>query len=163
MPLRRVFFSLGSNLGDRRENLERAIEALEREQIPVLQQSSIYETEPQEVANQPWFLNMVVQSEAHYFPIQCLRIVQRIERELGRVRGGSVVRKGPRVIDIDILLFGNVVMESGSLTLPHPRMLERRFVLEPLKEIAPGLRHPVNKEPIDKYLSCITGQKVRKL
>jgi 2-amino-4-hydroxy-6-hydroxymethyldihydropteridine diphosphokinase len=134
-----VYLSLGSNLGDRAQNLERAIAALEREHIHVKRRSSIYETEPRDVAEQPWFLNMVVECETECFPLRLLAVVQRIEREMGRTRHG-VPPRGPRLIDIDILLFGTVKMKTEKLEVPHPRMLERRFVLEPLVEIAPGLR-----------------------
>ena len=161
MPLKRAFLSLGSNLGDRRANLELAIAALERERIHVVSRSSIYETEPQDVANQPWFLNMVVECESECFPRQMLNILQRIEREIGRVRAGPI-RRGPRIIDIDILLLGSVVMETEQLAIPHPRMFERRFVLEPLLEIAPELRHPVTKQPVSRYLANVAGQKVKK-
>lgn len=162
MPQRCAFLSLGSNLGDRRANLDLAVAALERARIHVISRSSIYETEPQDVADQPWFLNMVVECESQYFPRQMLRVVQRIERELGRVRAGAIPR-GPRVIDIDILLLGNVVMETEQLAVPHPRMFERRFVLEPLLEIAPELRHPKTKEPISRYAAGVARQKVKKL
>lgn len=161
MPLKHAFLSLGSNLGDRRANLELAIAALERERIHVISRSSIYETEPQDVADQPWFLNMVVECESQCFPRQMLKILQGIERELGRVRAGSI-RRGPRVIDIDILLLGSVVMGTEQLTIPHPRMFERRFVLEPLLEIAPELRHPQTKEPISRYAAGVAKQKLKK-
>ena len=154
--------SLGSNLGDRRANLGAAIAALEREHIHVISRSSIYETEPQDVANQPWFLNMVVECESNYFPRQMFRVVERIERELGRVRTG-VVPRGPRAIDIDILLLGNIVMETEQLIIPHPRMFNRRFVLEPLLEIAPEIRHPRTKEPISRYAAGVARQRVKKV
>jgi 2-amino-4-hydroxy-6-hydroxymethyldihydropteridine diphosphokinase len=163
MAAKIVYLSLGSNLGDREENLCRACEALEREHVQILKRSSIYETEPQDVAGQGWFLNMVVECETRCFPIQLLTLLQRIERELGRVRGSGVLRRGPRTIDIDVLLFGSVIMDTAQLVVPHPRMLERRFVLEPLLEIAPALRHPQTKEPLAKYLAPVARQKMRKL
>lgn len=162
MPLRHAFLSLGSNVGDRRANLEAAIAALEREHLHVISRSSIYETEPQDIADQPWFLNMVVECESQHFPRQMFRVVQRIERELGRVRTGAIPR-GPRVIDIDILLLGNIVMQTEQLIIPHPRMFNRRFVLEPLLEIAPEMRHPQTKEPISRYAAGVARQKVKKL
>lgn len=161
MSAKRVFLALGSNLGDRQANLEQAIVAIEREQIRVLARSSVYETEPQGMADQPWFLNMVVECETRHFPLQLLAILMRIERELGRVRHKSL-RYGPRVIDIDMLLFGDIVMETPQLTVPHPRMLERRFVLEPLLEIAPALKHPQTRQPLVKSLASLTGQRLRK-
>jgi 2-amino-4-hydroxy-6-hydroxymethyldihydropteridine diphosphokinase len=162
MPFKRAFLSIGSNVGDRRANLELAIAALERDRFHVIARSSIYETEPQDLANQPWFLNMVVECESEYFPRQMLKILQRIEREIGRVRAGSIPR-GPRVIDIDILLLGNVVMATEQLAIPHPRMFARRFVLEPLLEIAPEIRHPQTKEPISKYAADVVRQKVKRI
>lgn len=163
MAAKTVYLSLGSNVGARRENLERALEALEREHIHVIARSSIYETEPQQMLQQPWFLNMAVECETRCFPLQLLAVLQRIERELGRVRGAGAIRKGPRSIDIDVLLFGSVVMTTPQLTIPHPRMLERRFVLEPLIEIAPDLKHAETKQPLARYLGKVAGQKVRKL
>lgn len=160
--MRRAYLSLGSNLGDRHSNLKAALEALEKESVRVVLQSSVYETEPQDVKSQPWFLNLVVLCETTCFPIQLLGLLQKVEREMGRVRQG-VARRGPRLIDIDILLFGNAVMDTSELVIPHPRMFERRFVLEPLLEIAPDLKHPETKEPISRYLSRVRGQKIRKL
>ncbi len=161
MPVRTAFLSLGSNVGDRKGALEQAIAALEQEQIKVMARSSIYETEPQDVKDQPWFLNMVVQCETPYFPLQLLTILLRIERELGRKRARAA-KRGPRTIDLDMLLFGNTVMHTPELDLPHPRMLERRFVLEPLIEIAPDLRHPETREPLTSYLAKVAKQKIRK-
>lgn len=161
VPDKTVYLSLGSNLGDRQSHLQRALACLEQEQVRVRRQSFVYETEPQDVLQQPWFLNMVVECETRLFPLQLLKVLQRIEREAGRVREGTV-RRGPRVIDIDILLFGPVVMNTSELTIPHPRMMERRFVLEPLLEIAPEIRHPATKQALRKYLDNVTGQRVRK-
>jgi 2-amino-4-hydroxy-6-hydroxymethyldihydropteridine diphosphokinase len=162
VPVKSIYLSLGSNLGDRHLHLQRAVACLEQEQIRVQRQSSVYETEPQDIASQPWFLNMVVGCETQLFPIQLLKVLRRIEREVGRVREGAA-RRGPRVIDIDILLFGNAVIDTPQLTIPHARMTERRFVLEPLLEIAPDIRHPVTKQAFRIYLGALTGQQVRKL
>jgi 2-amino-4-hydroxy-6-hydroxymethyldihydropteridine diphosphokinase len=156
-----VYLSLGSNLGEREQNLRRACEELEAEHIHIVQRSSVYETEPQDLTEQRWFLNMALQCETRCFPMQLLTLLQRIERKLGRVRGTSSIRSGPRTIDIDILLFGNAVINAPQLVVPHPRMLDRRFVLEPLVEIAPELRHPQTKELLSKYLSRLAGQKIR--
>ena len=162
MPGKRVYLSLGSNLGKREENIDRALASLERDQIQVIARSPLYETEPQDFKQQPWFLNVAVECQTRFFPLQLLTILQRIERELGRVRGMGV-RSGPRIIDIDILLFATAVMNTQQLTIPHPRMLERRFVLEPLLEIAPDIKHPESKEQLSKYLSKVAGQKVRRI
>ena len=125
----------------------------------IVQTSSLYETEPQDVRNQPWFLNMVVEVETSLFPKQLLARIHKIERELGRKR---TVPKGPRPIDVDILLYGTFAMEAAQLQIPHPRMTERRFVLEPLQEIAPGLRHPITKKTVSEMLGNCAGQVVRK-
>jgi len=161
VSVKTVYLSLGSNLGDRQLHLQRAVACLEGEGVKVQRQSSLYETEPQDVARQPWFLNIVVRCETQLFPVQLLKVLQRIERELGRIRAGAV-RRGPRVIDIDILLYGNAVIDTPQLTVPHPRMTERRFVLEPLLEIAPELRHPATKQSLRRYMDALTGQQVRK-
>jgi 2-amino-4-hydroxy-6-hydroxymethyldihydropteridine diphosphokinase len=162
MASKTVYLSLGSNLGDRAEHLRRACEALEAERIRILKRSSIYETEPQDAVGERWFLNMALQCETRFFPIQLLTVLQKIERKLGRVRETGSVRNAPRAIDIDILLFGSATMETPQLVIPHPRMLDRRFVLEPLLEIAPELRHPKTKELLTKYLGRVAGQKVRR-
>jgi 2-amino-4-hydroxy-6-hydroxymethyldihydropteridine diphosphokinase len=163
MLKRRVYLSLGSNIGDREANLRRAIELLSAEHIPVVKQSSIYETEPQDVPDQPWFYNLVAECETQCFPLQLLSILQGIEREAGRTRRAGDVRRGPRVIDIDILLCGEVTMDLPQLTLPHPRMLERRFVLEPLAEIAPELRDARTGQLFREFLPNVAGQPIRKV
>ncbi|MBV9502266.1 MAG: 2-amino-4-hydroxy-6-hydroxymethyldihydropteridine diphosphokinase [Acidobacteriaceae bacterium] len=162
MALRTVYLSVGSNVGDRKGALDQAIGALEQEQIRVVERSSTYETEPQDVRDQPWFLNMVVRCETRFFPLQLLTILLRIERELGRKRTRAT-KRGPRIIDLDVLLVGNTIMHTAELDLPHPRMLERRFVLEPLIEIAPELRHPETRELFSSYLGRVAGQKIRKV
>ncbi|MBV8896309.1 MAG: 2-amino-4-hydroxy-6-hydroxymethyldihydropteridine diphosphokinase [Acidobacteriaceae bacterium] len=163
MPSKRVYLSLGSNTGDRERSLTGALERLEQNGIHITARSSLYETEPQDVTGQPWFLNLVVACETRYFPLQLLGVVQCIERELGRARGPGTMRRGPRPIDIDILLFGSAILNAPQLTIPHPRMLQRRFVLEPLLEIAPDLKHPVTRKPLSTYLAAVTSQKMRLL
>lgn len=162
MPLKRVFLSLGSNLGNRQANLDNALKALEAAGIRSVQKSSVYETEPQELKTQPWFLNIVVECQTRLFPLQLLSATQRIERDLGRERGPRAIPKGPRLIDIDILLFGQAIIGTPQLTVPHPRMLERRFVLEPLIEIAPALRNPMKGGLFKDELSRVRGQIVRR-
>lgn len=136
-----VYLGLGSNLGERRQNLATALERLSA-LGKVKAVSSLYETEPVDVADQPWFLNCVLALETEQMPRQLHAAVKRIEQEVGRrpTRPG-----GPRVLDIDILLFGNSVIETPQLTVPHAALHTRRFVLEPLAEIAPDLRHPALK------------------
>ena len=136
-----VYLSLGSNLGDREANLANAIARL-RQLGEVVAVSSFYETEPMEFAAQPWFLNCAVALKTELMPKQFLSKMLSIERELGRRRTQP---KGPRTIDLDILLFGNSVIHTPQLDVPHPAMHQRRFVLEPLTEIAPDVRHPVFK------------------
>jgi 2-amino-4-hydroxy-6-hydroxymethyldihydropteridine diphosphokinase len=160
MSEKRVFLSLGTNLGDRRANLERAIKALPAEGVQVLRRSSIYETEPQDFAQQPWFLNMVVECRTRLYPFQLLAAVRRLERQLGRERGPNATPKGPRIIDIDILLYGRARIQTPHLEIPHPRMLDRRFVLEPLCEIDPELRYP-NGVLIRERLKLIRDQVVQ--
>ncbi len=136
-----VYLSLGSNLGDREANLANAIARL-HQLGEVVAVSSFYETEPMEFADQPWFLNCAVALKTELVPKKFLSKMLSIERELGRCRTQP---KGPRTIDVDILLFGNSVIHTAQLDVPHPAMHQRRFVLEPLTEIAPDVRHPVFK------------------
>lgn len=163
MASKLVYLSLGSNIGGREAHLRTALDKLEEQEIRILARSSLYETEPQDVTDQPWFLNMVVACETRCFPIQLLKILQGIERDMGRVRGPNILRRGPRPIDIDILLFGSSVIQTPSLTLPHPRMLDRRFVLEPLIEVAPDLKFPGTMKPLRSFLLAVSNQRLKKL
>ncbi len=134
-----VYLSLGSNLGDRAANLRAAIAALPSANFNVQKVSSFYETEPVDYLDQPWFLNCVVAGETDSQPIDLLRSLRAIESQLGSKKAFA---KGPRLLDIDILLFGNQSLDTSELQIPHPRMLERKFVLAPLAEIAPQLKLP---------------------
>ena len=147
-------------MGEREDRLSQALNALEREEIVITARSSVYETEPQDMVQQPWFLNMVVECRTRALPLHLMNTLLGIEREIGRVRHAKSQR-GPRPIDLDILLFGNAVIDMPQLTVPHPRMLQRRFVLEPLLEIAPTLRHPVTREALQNYLPATLKQQVR--
>lgn len=158
-----IYLSLGSNLGDREENLRRALDALEHEGIRIQRRSALYETEPRDVPDQPWFLNLAAACETSFSASDLLFVVQRIERKAGRRRGTDTVSRGPRVLDIDILLFNDTVVDTPELTIPHPRMLERRFVLEPLVEIAPDLHHPATNKLFSEYLNDVAGQGVVRL
>jgi 2-amino-4-hydroxy-6-hydroxymethyldihydropteridine diphosphokinase len=146
-----VYLSLGSNVGDREANLRTAVERLAG-LGEVLAVSSFYETEPVEVTAQPWFLNCAVALRTELMPKILLSKTLAIEQQMGRRRTQP---KGPRIIDIDILLFGNSVIHTADLDVPHGAMHERRFVLEPLLEIAPEVRHPVFKRTVREMLQAL--------
>lgn len=155
-----VYLSLGSNIGDRAANLTAAIDHL-GSLGKVVAVSSFYETEPVEVTAQAWFLNCVVALETEKMPRQLIAAILDLERTMGRQR---LRKKGPRTIDIDILLFGKSVIDIPGLTVPHPGMHERRFVLEPLVEIAPEALHPVLKRTIRELRDTLPpGQAIRKI
>ena len=136
---------LGSNIGERKKNLERAVALLEENGIRVIQKSSVYETSPVGVLEQSWFLNQVIEVQTDRDPQTLLRIAKGIEKRMGRT---PAVAKGPRCIDIDILLAENKIVRTGSLCIPHPELANRNFVLLPLKEIAHDTVHPVFKTTI---------------
>jgi 2-amino-4-hydroxy-6-hydroxymethyldihydropteridine diphosphokinase len=135
----RVHLSLGSNVGAREENLKTAIAALSCADVEVVRVSSMYDTEPVDYLDQAWFLNCVVEAQTHLSARPLLHALQGIETQMGNKKW---IAKGPRLIDIDLLLYGEQTIDTPELQVPHPRMMQRRFVLVPLAEIAPGLRHP---------------------
>jgi len=138
---KKVYLSLGSNVGDRARNLQDAMAALRKAGIDVTRISSMYETEPVDYLDQPWFLNIALEAETELAAAALLRNLRGIEALMGSKK---LVSKGPRLIDLDILLYGGEVIDTAELQVPHPRMHLRRFVLEPLAEIAPNVRHPVS-------------------
>lgn len=158
--MKTVYIALGSNLGDRAENLRDARERIEASGVRIQRCSHIYETEPRDLLDQPWFVNQVIQADTTLFPRQLLARLLRIEREMGRQR---TVRSGARTIDLDILLFANSVVHAPGLEIPHPRMGERRFVLEPLAELAPDLRLPHERRTVREMLAKVMNQAVRRL
>jgi len=157
--MKTVYLALGSNLGDRVGNLREAIGGLTKAGLEVTAVSSIYETRAMYKTDQPDFLNLVVEAKTQMLPKVMIRRLQKIERELGRRR---LMANGPRTIDIDVLFFGRFVIQTPELTVPHPRMEERRFVLEPLAEIAASLRHPVTKRTAAEMLAAVHHQGVRR-
>ena len=152
--IHRVFLSIGSNVGKRRENLHKAIAALQKN-LHIEQISKIYETQPWGFTDQPAFLNQVLSAETVLEPLELLAEVKNIEKEMGRT---PTFRYGPRVIDIDILFFDDLVMDEESLSIPHPMITERAFVLVPLDEIAPQLIHPLLQQTIHDLVQYVDQQ-----
>lgn len=158
--MKEIYLGLGTNVGDRAANLAEALRRLPDAGVLVRQLSSVYETDPRDYPDQAPFLNQVVAAETEAFPIQLLKRLQGIERDMGRRR---TLPKGPRIIDLDLLLYEQKVMSTPVLEVPHPRIAERRFVLEPLAEIAPELRHPVLRKTMRELLRDVAAQGVRRL
>jgi 2-amino-4-hydroxy-6-hydroxymethyldihydropteridine diphosphokinase len=156
-----VYLSLGSNLGNREKNLRDAIAALPTAGLRVTQVSSFYETEPVDYLDQPWFLNCVVEGQTELEPLTLLHALRSIESRLGSKKQFA---KGPRLLDIDILLFADRTIDAPELKIPHPRMTQRRFVLAPLAELAPQLRHPAWNGNVAELLAQVNDRsEVRRL
>jgi 2-amino-4-hydroxy-6-hydroxymethyldihydropteridine diphosphokinase len=154
-----VYISAGSNLGDRKANLESALAFLQRSCI-IRRVSSFFETEPVGYLDQPWFLNIAAELETDLTPSELLNVCKSIEESCGRIR---TFPNAPRTLDVDILLYDDVVMREEDLTIPHPGMENRRFVLEPLAQIAPDILHPVTGKSIQLlFKECRDPSEVRR-
>ena len=145
-----VYLSLGSNVGNRAKNLQDAIAALHKANVQVVCVSSVYETEPVDYLDQAWFLNIAVEAKTELSALDLLYALRGIETQMGSKKA---IPKGPRLIDMDILLYGDKVFDTPELQIPHPRMHLRRFVLEPLAEIAPDVRNPVSSQTVSEMLA----------
>jgi 2-amino-4-hydroxy-6-hydroxymethyldihydropteridine diphosphokinase len=154
-----IYLALGTNLGDREANLQKAVDSL-APNVRLVRKSSIYATPPWGYADQPEFLNQVIEVETVLHPLPLLHLLKSIEAEMGRE---ETFRYGPRLIDLDILFYGSEVVEGEIITIPHPRLQERAFVLEPLAEIAPDFVHPVLNKTIRELLAAVDAEGVRKL
>jgi 2-amino-4-hydroxy-6-hydroxymethyldihydropteridine diphosphokinase len=158
--LKLVYLGLGSNMGDREVSLRTALDQLDAPDLRLRRVSSFYETEPIGFREQPWFLNLAAEFETDLLPGQLLQRMQKVEMNMGRTR---TIANGPRTIDIDILLYGNVAMTTGELEIPHPRYRERRFTLAPLAELSPDLTDPVTGQTMREMLARLSGQSIRKI
>lgn len=147
-----LFLLLGSNLGDRSSNISNAIKLIANEIAEIDLSSGLYETDPWGNSGQDKFLNQVIKLQSNKDPVDLLENVLSIEQRLGRTRDGE--RNSARTIDIDILFYGDMIVKSSNLEIPHPRIHLRKFVLVPMNEIAPGLIHPVFGKSIDRLLRC---------
>ena len=151
MMVQPVFLALGSNLGDRRGNLRAALAVL-APQVRLLRASPVYETPPWGYTDQPAFLNQVVEVETELDPWELLAFIKELERQLGRRPG---IRNGPRVIDLDILFYNDRIIDMPGITIPHPRLHERRFVLAPLADLAPDFKHPMLFKNVRQLLAQV--------
>lgn len=146
---KRVFIAIGSNLSNREKNIEQAKILMEKNGIKIVRASSIIETEPYGLKEQPSFLNCVVECETALIPEELLKVLQSIEKDLGRIRK---VKWGPRTIDLDIIFYGKMVINKSGLIIPHPDMQNRIFVLKPICEIAPYFVHPILRKTMRSIL-----------
>ena len=156
MPI--IYLALGTNLGDRLANLRAAIASLPPA-VTVLAESPVYETPPWGLTDQPAFLNMAFKGETRLSPLALLAHLKHLETELGRV---PAVRYGPRLIDMDILFYDDLVLDTPELTLPHPRLHERAFALVPLADLEPDLVHPVLGKPVRELLAAVDTSGVKR-
>jgi 2-amino-4-hydroxy-6-hydroxymethyldihydropteridine diphosphokinase len=152
----KIYLGLGTNLGNTESNLEQALHFLS-ENITILKKSSIYETEPVGFKDQPWFLNMVIEAETDLPPEDLLCFTQNIEQKMKRVK---IIVNGPRIIDIDILLYSDESVKTENLVIPHPGMLQRAFVMVPLHEISPELI--ISGKSLKDIMANFSGEKINK-
>lgn len=145
-----IYLSLGSNIGDRAANIAKAIAALNDRGVKIVRQSRLYETEPVGLREQAWFLNSVAEAETSLTPSHLMETLLDVEEQMGRHRS---IPGGPRLIDLDILFYGNEVIEMPGVQIPHPRLADRRFVLVPLNQLAPDFGHPVLKKTVTELLA----------
>jgi 2-amino-4-hydroxy-6-hydroxymethyldihydropteridine diphosphokinase len=145
----RIILGLGSNMGDRQNHLREAVASLQHRRITLRRSASLYLTEPRDFMDQPWFVNTVAEVDTNLEPLELLECCLAVEREAGRIRDQF---RGPRPIDIDILFYMDREIQTASLTIPHPRYAERRFVLAPLAELAPDFRDPRSNITIQQLL-----------
>ena len=155
----KVYIALGSNVGDRAKNLREAVRLIGEAGVRVLKSAGMYETEPLGYMDQDWFLNSVVEGETELSAVQLLQTLRAIEERMGSKKPFV---NGPRLIDLDILLYGQQIVDTAELQVPHPRMHLRRFVLEPLAEIAPEVKHPFWRGTVQDLLSHLLDPSVVK-
>ena len=149
-----AYIAIGSNLGDKRKNCDRGIDALDRiRDITVTARAGMYKTAPVDYTDQDWFVNTVVRIETDLAPDDLLARIKQIERDAGRDKGG--LRFGPRILDLDIIFYDDLVLRTAALEIPHPRMHKRRFVLRPICDIAPSAMHPTLKTSVKALLEAV--------
>ena len=154
MPaLHNAYISVGSNLGNKLENCRQGIQSLTEHNVRIVAQSNLYQTEPVDYKDQGWFINFAVKIETDLDPFQLMERIQTIQRKAGRIH--DEIRFGPRILDLDIILYDEVVIHSPQLIVPHPRMHERRFVLQPLCDIDPTIIHPVLRMEVQSLLNTL--------